>query len=106
MQDFDSYSQGRRDAAAGKTGGPRQGGAQKQDADAFAETARRMAGAFGGKGEEEILRAIYKEAERGRRAGTLSDADIDNFAAAVAPMLDAAKRKKLEQIVARLKKIR
>ena len=70
MQDFDSYSQGRRSAANGKTKDPRQGGAQKQDADAFAETARRMAGAFGGKGEEEILRAIYKEAERGRRAAS------------------------------------
>ena len=103
MQDFDSYSQGRRSAANGETKDPRQGGAQKQDADAFAETARRMAGAFGGKGEEEILRAIYKEAKRGRKAGTLTDEELDRFSAAIAPLLDAGKRKKLEQIVRKLK---
>ena len=56
------------------------------------------------RGEADILRAIYAEAERGRRAGTLTDAELDNFYAAVSPMLDSAKRKKLEQVVKKLKK--
>ncbi len=70
-----------------------------------ADLAKTLARALEGKGESDILRAIYKEAERSKRAGTLSDAELDNFCAAVAPMLDAAKRKKLEQIVEKLKKI-
>ncbi len=107
MQDFRSFSgeepSGRGSAGQGEEASAR---AAQGEAARFAEAARRMAGAFGGRGEEELLAAIYREAERGRRNGTLSDADIDNFAAAVSPMLDAPKRKRLEKIVARLKKIR
>ena len=35
----------------------------------------------------------------------LTDAELDNFCAAVAPMLGDGARKKLEQVVGRLKKI-
>ncbi len=71
-----------------------------------ADAVRMAARAFEGKGEADILRAIYKEAERGRRAGTLSDAELDNFFAAVSPMFDGARRKKLEAVIQKLKKIR
>lgn len=99
MQDFSSFVQSGETGKAGReTGAP-------QDAEAFVGAVQDMARAFGGKNEGELLRAIYAEAERSRRAGTLSDAEIDNFAAAVAPMLDASKRKKLAQVVARLKKM-
>ena len=67
--------------------------------------AKMMAKAFEGKGEADILRAIYKEAEKGRKAGTLTDSDLDNFYAALYPMLDAARRKKLEQVINKLKKM-
>lgn len=90
MKDFNSFA------------GEGAGGKLPDDA---AEAVRKAAQAFEGKGEAEILRAIYKEAERGRRAGTLSDADLDNFFAAVSPMFDAAKRKKLEAVIQKLKKI-
>ena len=92
MQDFNSF------VNAG--GGEKDAGAEE-----FAKTAQDMARMFGGKSEGDMLRAILAEAERGRRAGTLSDAELDRFAATVSPMLDAAKRKKLAQIIARLKKI-
>ena len=88
MKDFNSYT----------------GGDNKQsDPDGVADMAKMMAKAFEGKGEADILRAIYKEAERGRKAGTLTDEDLDRFAAALSPMLDAAKRKKLEQVIKKLK---
>ena len=86
MKDFNSYSR-------------EQGGA-----DSAQDLVKQMAGAFEGKGEADVLRAIYKEAERGRKAGTLTDAELDNFCRAVSPMLDPVKRKKLEQVIARLKK--
>ncbi len=91
MKDFNSYSQ-----ESGKE--------KKEGAEDVADLARSMARAFNGKGEADILRAIYKEAENGRKAGTLTDADLDNFYAAVAPMLDAGKRKKLEAVLKKLKK--
>lgn len=90
MKDFNSFS----------------GEEKKQSAsDDAVDIAKMMAKAFEGKGEADILRAIYKEAERGRKAGTLTDSDLDNFYAALYPMLDSAKRKKLEQVINKLKKM-
>ena len=64
MKDFNSYT----------------GGDNKQsDPDGMADMAKMMAKAFEGKGEADILRAIYKEAERGRKAGTLTDSDLARF---------------------------
>ena len=71
----------------------------------FIQAAKQLSDVFAGKGEADVLRAIYREAEKGRKAGTLQDSDLDNFFAAVAPMLDAPKRKKLEQVIAKLKKM-
>lgn len=90
MKNFDSFA--------------KESGEKKLPDDA-AEAVRMAAQAFEGKGEAEILRAIYKEAERSRRAGTLSDAELDNFFAAVSPMFDGVKRKKLEEVIRKLKKI-
>lgn len=90
MKDFNSFS----------------GEEKKQStSDDAVDMAKMMAKAFEGKGEADILRAIYKEAERGRKAGTLTDSDLDNFYAALYPMLDSAKRKKLEQVINKLKKM-
>ncbi len=59
--------------------------------------------AYGGKSEGEILRAVYERAAEGKRNGTLSNEQIDAFCAQIAPMLDAAKRKKLKKIAEKLK---
>ena len=50
------------------------------------------------------MKAILTEAERGRKNGTLSDDDIDNFAALVLPMINPEQQKTLEKVVKRLKK--
>lgn len=93
MQDFNSYSEQERQE-------------QKKSEQKAAESdqlAKQLAAALAGKGEADILRAIYKEAERGRKAGTLTDEELDRFAAALSPMLDATRRKKLEQVIKKLK---
>lgn len=69
------------------------------------ELAKKLTGAFQGKGEGDVLRAIYAEAEKGRKNGSLSDAELDNFYNALAPMLDGAKRKKLAYVIGKLKKM-
>ena len=51
-----------------------------------------------------MMAAILAEAEKGRKNGTLSDADIDKFVAVVSPMLSDKQRKMLKTVVARLKK--
>ncbi len=61
--------------------------------------------AYGGKGESEILKAIYARAVEGKKAGTLTNEQIDLFYAQFAPMLDGVKRKRLQKLVAELKKL-
>ncbi len=60
---------------------------------------------FEGKDQNELLKAIFDEAKKNKKNGTLTNAEIDNFAAMLAPVLDDKKRKILDKIVADLKKI-
>lgn len=58
-----------------------------------------------GRSQNDIMRAIIEEAERGKRAGTLTNDDLDNFYNLMAPALDGFKKQKLKSIIARLKRI-
>ena len=73
----------------------------RQTADMMAMIAK----AFGGKSEAQVWRAILAQAEEGKRNGTLTNREIDNFYATVAPMLDGFKRRKLKEIIEKLKAI-
>ncbi len=63
-----------------------------------------FASKYEGASENDIMSAIIKEAEKGRRNGTLSDKDIDNFVATISPMLNASQRAKLNAVVKKIKK--
>ncbi len=94
MQDFKSYAENG-NAERGKNG------AEGSLADLIAS----LAGKYDGASETELMKAIVKEAEKGKRNGTLSNADIDRFAAMLAPMLDGKKKAMLKKVVGELKKI-
>jgi hypothetical protein len=64
-----------------------------------------IAKAFAGKSNSQIMNAILSQAEEGKRNGTLTNADLDNFYNTIAPLVDSAKRKKLAQIIKKLKEI-
>ena len=70
-----------------------------------ADFAKAVSKAMTGKNEGQIMRTIIAEAERGKREGRLTNADLDNFYNSIYPMLDSAKRKKLNEVIARLKNI-
>ena len=63
-----------------------------------------LAKRYEGASEDEIISAIMLEAEKGRKRGTLSDKDVDNFANMLYPMLNPSQRKKLAEVVNRIKK--
>jgi hypothetical protein len=95
MKDFKSYT-------------PKDGDNKKTDNQNLNQTlelAKNIAMSMNGKSEGQILNAIIAEAEKSKREGKLTNADLDNFYATLAPMVDGAKRKKLKDIVERLKKI-
>lgn len=64
-----------------------------------------LASRFDGKNQAELLTAIYTEAKKGKKNGTLSNNDIDNFANMLSPLLDDKKKKMLFKVVGELKKI-
>ena len=69
------------------------------------ELTKRIASSYNGKSSAEILRGILAEAEKSKRAGTLSNEEIENFYQTFSPMLDTVQRKKLRSIVEKLKEI-
>ena len=62
-----------------------------------------LAKKYNGKDESEILTAILKEAEKGRKNGTLKDGDIDKFAAMLSPLLNGRQKEVLNKVVKKLK---
>ncbi len=96
MRDFKSYT-------------PEENGKNTQkstaDINSTIDLAKAVSSAMNGKSEGQLLRTILAEAERGKREGRLTNADLDNFYNSVAPMVDGLKRKKLKEIIAKLKSI-
>ena len=71
----------------------------------FLSEAQSIAEQMDGKSEAELLRNIYARAVEGKRAGTLTNSEIDAFVAQFAPMLDAGKRKKLYKVAEEIKRM-
>ena len=76
-----------------------------QDTQTAEELTKKIASAYNGMSNMEMLKNILDEAEKSKRAGTLSNQEIENFYQSFAPMLDSAQRKKLRAIVDKLKEI-
>ena len=65
--------------------------------------AKRLAASYNGKNEMELTRDIFARAAEGKRNGTLTNEQIDEFYSRFAPMLDSGKRKRLKKLVEQLK---
>jgi polyhydroxyalkanoate synthesis regulator phasin len=94
MKDFASYQSKK----------PSEENAQKT-ADEWVNQAKAVAGKYEGKSENDLIKAIYAQAVEGKRNGTLTNEQIDAFYKQFSPMLDGAKRKRLQKLVAELKKM-
>ena len=69
------------------------------------ELTQKIAAAYNGRSNMDMLKNILAEAEKSKRAGTLSNEEIEAFYQSFAPMLDGFQRKQLRVIVNRLKEI-
>ncbi len=69
------------------------------------ELTKKIAAAYDGKSNMEMLKSILEEAERSKRAGTLSNEEIEGFYQSFAPMLNGFQRRQLRGVVERLKEI-
>ncbi len=77
----------------------------KSDTTSAEELAKKIAQAYDGKSNLEMLRNILVEAERSKRAGTLSNEEIENFYQSFSPMLNGLQRRQLRGVIDRLKEI-
>ncbi len=94
MKDFNSYlNQGNRGERPQEGVGEQYGGID------IATVLNALAGKYEGAKEDEIISAIVSEVDKGRKNGTLTDADLISFRDTVAPMLDEKQRKRLNKIV-------
>lgn len=109
MKDFKSYAQNGNNTNTGGTNNndTAASGANNQSGNLnqTVNMAAMLAKAFNGKSEGQILQTIIAQAEQGKREGTLTNADLDNFYNTLAPLLDGFKRQKLRQIIQKLKSI-
>ncbi len=93
MQDFNEYSKNFKNESVGDT--------EKSIMDLVKNLSKK----FDGKSQNDLLKAIYEEALKGKQNGTLSNEQIDAFYKVLAPMLDDKKRKLLGKVVEEIKKI-
>lgn len=102
MKKFSEYSQNFNDNA--KNNNDLGGGNNPFDGNGTAfEMLKNISAKYEGASQSELLSAIFAEAARARKAGTLSDSEIENFVASVSPMLSKSQRNQLEKVVERIK---
>ncbi len=102
MKDFKSYQKNTQNQGMPPSGGEKTEPVLEGEA---AELAKKALAAYNGKSESYVLLEILRQAEAGKRAGTLTNADIDAFYKQFSPMLNDMQRKKFKQVVEQLKKI-
>lgn len=78
---------------------------ETEEKTAAEDLTKKIAVAYNGKSNAAMLQNILREAEKNKRAGTLSNEEIDKFYESFSPMLDQAQRKRLRAVVERLKNI-
>ena len=78
---------------------------ETQETSSAEDLTKQIASAYNGKSNADMMRKILTEAEKSKRAGTLSNEEIENFYHTFSPMLDTAQRKKLRAIIEKLKEI-
>lgn len=97
MKSFKEYSKQTTDKTAATVAGG--------DTATAEELTKKIARAYDGKSNAAMLKNILTEAEKSKRAGTLSNEEIEAFYQSFAPMLDGTQRKRLRAVVDRLKEI-
>lgn len=77
----------------------------KKNGETAEELTRKLAAAWGGKSSGAMMKEILTEAERSKRAGKLSNEEIDEFYKQFSPMVNGVQRAMLKKVVEKLKQI-
>ena len=99
MRSFQDYQKEAADVAAA------QENVTQEETATAEELTQKIAAAYNGRSNMDMLKSILAEAEKSKRAGTLSNEEIEAFYQSFAPMLDGVQKRKLRAIVDELKQI-
>ena len=99
MKSFREYTKQAADVASSQTG------AGEEETLNAEELTRKIAASYNGRSNADMLRGILAEAEKSKRAGTLSNEEIEAFYQSFAPMLNALQKRQLRAVVEKLKEI-
>lgn len=107
MSDFKSYNQGRKSESdsTNENKESKENRGQQPNPQYAANLAAEIAKAFYGKSQKDVWQTILAQAEQGKRDGTLTNEDLDNFYRTVYPLVDGVKRQKLKSIISKLKQV-
>ena len=95
MQDFNEFSKNSKGTSKNQNG----------NTNNLYDLVKNLSARFDGKSQNELLKAIYEEALKGKKNGTLTNEQIDNFRKMLYPFLDDKKRKILDKVVEDIKNI-
>lgn len=104
MKSFKSYSKNASKVAEPQNDKGRYA-ANEENGSTAEELAQKIASAYNGKSNATVLQGILMEAEKSKRAGTLSNEELENFYQSFSPMLNGFQRKQLRAVVDRLKEL-
>ncbi len=96
MKSYKEYVKTAQEVGESQTGG---------ETSSAEELTKRLAAAYNGKSNTSMLKGILEEAEKSKRAGTLSNEEIERFYQSFSPMLNGFQKRQLREVVERLKKI-
>lgn len=107
MSDFKSYNQDRKSESnsTNENKESKENREQQPNPQQAANLAAQIAKAFYGKSQKDVWQTILAQAEQGKKDGTLTNEDLDNFYKTVYPLVDGVKRQKLKSIIAKLKQV-
>ncbi len=96
MKSYKEYTKKAADTASAQT---------DVDSATAEELTKKIAAAYNGKSNMSMLKSILEEAEKSKRAGTLSNEEIEEFYKSFSPMLNGFQRRQLRSVVDKLKQI-
>ena len=76
---------------------------EKKEQDESQHNIREKVKSYEGKSRNEIMAELAAAAEKGKRDGTLSGSDLEGFYKKAAPMLSDEQRKRMREIIEKIK---
>lgn len=105
MKSFKNYQTGETERNVKQNGETQSPPSEKKEERTAEQLTKKIAAAYNGKSNLSMMRDILAQAEKGKREGTLTNEEIEEFYKNFSPMLNGFQKRQLRNIVEKLKEI-